>query len=111
MTEQPVHACMCCALDERELLAVWHHRATPIFRRAAMRARRVDVDRLAGTLLLVQQLSRGEPEALKPVHAHRSHHLKDCPAAARNRGRVFTPPAPLELVEQARRTIPVWRLR
>lgn len=102
---------MCCALDERELLAVWHHRATPIFRRMAMHARHVNVDRLALTLRLAQQLSRGEANAMRPEYAHHSHHLKDCPAAARNRGRIYTPPAPLELVERAKQPIPAWRLR
>ena len=110
-TEQPVHACVCGALDERELLAVWHHRASPIFRRMAAHAKRVNIDELTVTIRLIQQLSRGEDVALAPAHAHHSHHLKDCPAAPRNRGRAYEPANPADLVARARRPVPTWKMR
>jgi len=107
--EQPVHRCVCSQLHHNELLRAWHRRASITMRRMALRCRPVNLTNVTATLDLIVRMSTGDPACFSAENAHHSHHVPDCPCAARNRGRSVTPRSPREIAETAKVPAPLWR--
>ena len=109
-TEQPVHQCVCAQLHPNELIQVWRRRASMTMRRMSLRCRPVNLPDMAATLVLITRMSTGDPACFSAANSHRSHHIEDCPCAARNRGRVVKTRSPREVVEASQVPAPLWRM-
>jgi hypothetical protein len=77
--------CLCTVLGPLERAQVWATRAQPTLKRLIARHHRVDSARIQLVMGLVVGFDFKDPRCLDPAFAHHSHHLANCPAAARNR--------------------------
>src|SRR5262245_15985560 len=78
--------CTCSQYAPYEHLQLWQVRASRVADRMMKHGRAFNTVEMDKTIALILVMEKQTPECFAPENRHRSHHLADCPAAARNQG-------------------------